>query len=113
MPLAALFSSLCLAIGAYARSTKEGQYYLLPLIFGVLPLIMWSLMPNAELTFGMSLVPVTGCCLLIHKLLGPTPAAALPYVVPVVASLAACVVAAGWWAARQFHREEVLFRESD
>src|SRR5947208_9926345 len=31
MPLSAFFSAVCLAVGAYARSSKEGQYYLMPL----------------------------------------------------------------------------------
>jgi len=113
LPLAALFSALCLAIGVYARSTKEGQYYLLPLFLGVLPLVFLSLMPGSELTLGMSLVPVTGVCLLLHKLMGPTPALAYPYLLPAMASLAVCVGLAAWWAVRQFHREDVLFRESD
>src|SRR5262249_52817909 len=30
LPLSAFFSALSLAVGAYARSTKEGQYYLMP-----------------------------------------------------------------------------------
>jgi sodium transport system permease protein len=113
LPLAALFSALCLAIGVYARSTKEGQYYLLPLFLAALPLVFWSLLPGTELNFGMSLVPVTGVCLLLHKLMGPAPSQALPYLLPVLVSLAACVAASAWWAVRQFHREDVLFRESD
>ena len=32
VPIAALFSALCLALAAFARSTKEGQYYLMPLL---------------------------------------------------------------------------------
>src|SRR5262249_44330718 len=29
LPLSAFFSAVCLAVGAYARSSKEGQYYLM------------------------------------------------------------------------------------
>ena len=32
VPVSALFSALCLALAAFARSTKEGQYYLMPLV---------------------------------------------------------------------------------
>ena len=32
VPMSALFSALCLACAAFARSTKEGQYYLMPLL---------------------------------------------------------------------------------
>ena len=34
VPMSALFSALCLACAAFARSTKEGQYYLMPLLLG-------------------------------------------------------------------------------
>jgi sodium transport system permease protein len=113
LPLSALFSALCLALGVYARSTKEGQYYLLPLFLGVVPLVLFALSPGAELTLGTSLIPVTGVCLLIQKVLGPMPGQAALYVLPALASLAACVALAVWWAERQFRREDVLFRESD
>ena len=33
LPLSAFFSAVCLAVGAYARSSKEGQYYLMPLFW--------------------------------------------------------------------------------
>ena len=35
VPVSALFSALCLALAAFARSTKEGQYYLMPLLLVV------------------------------------------------------------------------------
>jgi sodium transport system permease protein len=114
LPMTALFSAMSLAIGAYARSTKEGQYYLLPLFLGIMPLVLFSMAPNADLSIGMCLIPVTGLCLLLQKMIGPTPwSEVLPYLIPVVISLVICVLAASWWAVRQFHREEVLFRESD
>lgn len=114
LPLTAFFSALSLALGVYARSTKEGQYYLMPLFLGVMPLVLLSLMPNAELTVAMCLIPVTGVCLFLQKMLGPTPwQEVLPYIVPVLISLIICVTAAGWWAIRQFHREDVLIREAD
>src|SRR5262249_25422262 len=37
VPVAALFSALCLALAALARSTKEGQYYLMPLVLLTMP----------------------------------------------------------------------------
>ena len=39
LPLSAFFSAVCLAVGAYARSSKEGQYYLMPLFLVTMPLI--------------------------------------------------------------------------
>ena len=40
LPLSALFSALSLAIAAFARSSKEGQYYLMPLLLITLPLMI-------------------------------------------------------------------------
>lgn len=114
LPMTALFSALSIGLGIFARSSKEGQYYLLPLFLGVMPLVMLSMMPNADLTWGMSVVPVTGLCLLVQKMIGPAPVSEiLPYVGPVLGSLLVCALLACWWAVRQFHREDVLFRESE
>ena len=114
VPLAALFSALCLALGVYARSTKEGQYYLLPIFLATMPLVLFSLAPGLELTLKTSLIPVTGLCMLLQRLIFPPPEG-LPwaYFVPVLLSLAACVALALRWAVIQFHREDVLFREAD
>ena len=63
--------ALSLAIGACARSTKEGQYYLLPIFLGTMPLVLFSLAPGMELTLKTSLIPVTGLCLLLQRLIFP------------------------------------------
>jgi sodium transport system permease protein len=114
VPMSALFSALCLAVGAYARSTKEGQYYLLPIFLGAMPLVMFSLTPGLELTWRTSLIPVTGLCLLLQRLILPPPEGPpWIYFIPVLFSLAICIALAIRWAVAQFHREDVLFRESD
>jgi len=111
-PLALLFSAICIALGVYARSTKEGQYYLMPLFLLTMPLSFWAMAPGVRLSWDLSLIPVTGMSLLQQRLMSPTPGpSALPYLVPVLFSLFVCITAALWWAVRQFHREEVLFRE--
>ncbi len=40
LPISIMFSALALAVAALARSSKEGQYYLMPLLFTGLPLVM-------------------------------------------------------------------------
>jgi sodium transport system permease protein len=115
LPLSAFFSAVCLAIGAYARSSKEGQYYLMPLFLLTLPLIFLTLLPGVELNPFYSMVPVTGVALLLQKLMTAEPGdrGAWLYFVPVLAPM----VVYGWlalrWAIRQFQREEVLFREAE
>ena len=53
-------AALCLALAAFARSTKEGQYYLMPLLLVVMPLAVLPTAPGVDLTLGNSLIPVTG-----------------------------------------------------
>src|SRR5262245_22979215 len=69
LPLSAFFSALCLAMGAYARSSKEGQYYLMPLFLVTMPLVFLTLAPRVELNPLYSLVPVTGVALLLRRLM--------------------------------------------
>ena len=66
VPISALFSALCLACAAFARSTKEGQYYLMPLMLVSMPLMMLPMSPGVELNLGNSLVPLTGMVLLLR-----------------------------------------------
>ena len=89
LPLSAFFSAVCLAIGAYARSTKEGQYYLMPLFLVTMPLIFLTLAPGVELNSFYSMVPVTGVALLMQRLMTAAPLQQ-PwfYFVPVMAPIA-------------------------
>ena len=113
VPVSALFSALCLALAAFARSTKEGQYYLMPLLLVTMPLVMAPLSPSLELTIGNALIPVTGLCLLLRALLEGQFFLALPMIVPVGAVTLLCCVLAIRWAVEQFNSESVLFRESE
>lgn len=110
-PLAALFSSLALGLGAFARSSKEGQYYLLPLMVLTLPLSMYALTPGLKLTPVLAAIPVSGLTLILQNLLAVSgePVSALTWVLG-VGSLVACVGLALAWASWQFRREAVLFR---
>jgi sodium transport system permease protein len=115
LPLSAFFSALCLAVGAYARSSKEGQYYLMPLFLFTLPLGFLTLIPGIDLNPFYSLVPVTGVALLLQKLVkAGTPNWGLGlYFVPVLAPMVVYSWLALRWAIAQFQREEVLFREAE
>jgi sodium transport system permease protein len=113
VPISALFSALSLAIAAFARSSKEGQYYLMPLLLIMLPLMMLPMLPAAELDLGTSLIPVTGVMLLLRSLIEGQFNDALLYSPPVIAVTAVCCLLAIRWAIDQFNDETVLFRESE
>jgi sodium transport system permease protein len=112
VPLAMLFSAVSLALGVFARSTKEGQYYLVPLMLVTLPLAFWSFLPTTELTPLTAVVPVTGGMLLQQKMLAvngePVAWWHFPLVLGSLAVYVSAALGVAWW---QFTREEVLFRE--
>lgn len=115
LPLAALFSAVSLSIGAYARSSKEGQYYLMPLFLVTMPLIFLTLAPGVELSPFYSMVPVTGVALLMQKLMTATTWRQIPWVYfpAVLLPIGVYSWLALRWAIEQFQREEVLFREAE
>jgi len=113
VPISALFSALCLAVAAFARSTKEGQYYLMPLIMVILPLMILPMASGGELDLGQSLIPVSGVVLLLKTVLEGNLQQALPYVLPVTIVTLGCCVFAIRWAVEQFNKESVLFREGE
>ncbi|HJT30551.1 MAG TPA: ABC transporter permease subunit/CPBP intramembrane protease [Pirellulales bacterium] len=113
VPMSALFSALCLALASFARSSKEGQYYLMPLMLITMPLVLLPMAPGVELTLGNSLIPVTGVVLLLRALVEGNLLEALPYVPVVVMVTLACCLWSIRWAVDQFNSESVLFRESE
>ncbi len=112
-PLSAFFSALGIALAAFARSTKEGQYYLTPLFLVTMPLVMITLAPGVELNAFYSVVPVTGPAMLLRTLIQGQYSVALEYMLPVLLPTILYAVLALRWAIDQFNREEVLFREAE
>jgi sodium transport system permease protein len=113
VPMSALFSALCLALASFARSSKEGQYYLMPMLMVTMPLVILPMAPGVELNLGNSLIPITGVVLLLRALLEGNLAQALPFVPSVVVVTLGCCLWATRWAVDQFNSESVLFRESE
>jgi sodium transport system permease protein len=113
LPLSAFFSAVCLSVGAYARSSKEGQYYLMPLFMLTMPLIFLTLAPGVELNPFYSMVPVTGVALLLQRLTLDPGWGVYFYFIPVLAPMVVYSWLALRWAIEQFQREEVLFREAE
>ncbi|MCH2115271.1 MAG: CPBP family glutamic-type intramembrane protease [Pirellulales bacterium] len=113
LPVAALFSALCLACAAFARSTKEGQYYLMPLLLAIMPLMVLPMAPGIELNLGNGLIPITGVVLLLRAAIEGQYWEAMRFVLPVVGVTLVCCLLAIRWAEKQFNSESVLFRESE
>ena len=115
VPLASLFASLSLAFALFARSSKEGQYYLTPLLTVTMGLTVFCLSPAVEITPFYSLVPVMGPALLLKGLLLDDAATGglIWYTIPVLTTSLLYSALGLIWAIDQFQREEVLFRESE
>ena len=110
VPVAVLFSALLLAISLFARSYKEAQTYISPLmIVAMLPALV-AAMPGVELTPVLALVPVLNVSLVGKEILtGLFPWGAILFVF-----FSTCLYAAAalWGAVCLFNREDVLFRAS-
>jgi sodium transport system permease protein len=113
IPIAAFLSAICLALAVMARSTKEGQYYLTPVLMLAFPLTYMTLVPGVELSPVYSLIPLTGTCLLLKTVLAGRIDQALPYALPVLLPTMAYAWMALRWAVSQFESESVLFREAE
>lgn len=120
IPLSAFFSALCLALATFARSNKEGQYYLTPLFMVTIGLTMFAMSPTIELSTASSqslfycAMPVVGPALLLKALLvNPSNTGILVFGLPVLMSSIGYGFIALWWAVEQFKSEDVLFREAE
>lgn len=108
LPLAVLFSGALLAISVLAKSFKEAQSYLQPLIIVVILPSVVGLLPGVELNAKLALVPVLNVSLVSKEILTgnyPWGLIGLIFVSSSVYAAAALFV-----AVRAFQRESVLFR---
>ncbi len=112
-PASLLFSGLAIALAAFARSTKEGHYYLTPLLLVMLPLMLLPMSPAFSLSLGTSLIPVAGLLVWVRAFIEGHYAEAVRYAIPVLAVTGVCSWLAVRWAVDQFSNENVLFREGE
>ncbi|TVQ01959.1 MAG: CPBP family intramembrane metalloprotease [Planctomycetaceae bacterium] len=100
------FSAVLLCLTSFAKSFKEAQAYLIPLMLLALAPGVLSLLPGVELTTGLAVVPLVNIILLARELLagGVDPVAAVAAVVSTVAYAAAALGI----AARLFGSDAIL-----
>jgi sodium transport system permease protein len=107
---AAFFSAVLLALTSFARSFKEAQAYLVPLMLLALMPGVLSLMPGLQLEGPLAIIPLLNIVLLTRDLLegGASPVIA----VVVVAVTLLYALAALALAARIFGAEAVLYSQA-
>ena len=108
LPLAVLFAAVALAISLFARTQKEAQTYIAPLIAVVLLPAVAGMLPGVELGSTLALVPVLNVALACKALVsGVWPWTQLALIFGSTCLYAAAAVA---MCVRMFGRESVLFR---
>ncbi|MCW8877652.1 MAG: ABC transporter permease [Kangiellaceae bacterium] len=108
IPIAAIFASLLLSVSIYARTFKEAQNYMSPImILAIFPLIL-ALLPGVKLDWMWASVPITNVALAIKEIFKGTIDMAMLGVIFVSTTIIAGALLAlcNWW----FQREQVLFR---
>jgi sodium transport system permease protein len=108
LPLAVMFSAALLAISLFAKSFKEAQSYLSPLmIIVVLPAVA-AVLPGVELNSALALVPVLNTSLVSKEIITGT--YHWNYIALIFASSCVYAAAAIAIAVKLFQSEDVLFR---
>jgi sodium transport system permease protein len=108
LPLAVLFSAGLITISLFAKSYKEAQSYVSPLMILVIVPAVAAMLPGVELTSKLALIPILNVSLLCKELVTGT----YHWNFIALIFLSTCVYAAAalFLAVKMFQREDVLFR---
>jgi sodium transport system permease protein len=108
LPLAVLFSAALLAISLFAKSFKEAQSYISPLMIVVVLPAVAALLPGIELNAILALVPVLNTSLICKEIMTGT--YHWRHIALIFVSSCIYAAAALAFAVKLFQREDVLFR---
>jgi sodium transport system permease protein len=108
LPMAVLFSAALLALSLFAKSFKEAQSYISPLMIVVVLPAVAALLPGVELNAALALVPVLNTSLVSKEIITGTYHWGLIALIFLSSSVYAGVALA--IAVKLFQREDVLFR---
>jgi sodium transport system permease protein len=107
-PVAMLFAALLLTISLFAKSYKEAQSYVSPLIIVVFMPAMMGMLPGVELSAKTALIPILNVSLACKEMLsGVWNWGYLALIFGSTATIAAASLAI---CVRMFNREDVIFR---
>jgi sodium transport system permease protein len=108
LPVAVLFASVLLAVALLAKSYREAQTYVSPLVFVVIMPAIIGAMPGVELNWKTALIPILNTSLVSKDVIaGNYHWGLIAAVFGMTCVYAAIGIAA---AVRVFNREDVLFR---
>lgn len=108
LPVAVFFSGVLLAIALFAKSYKEAQSYLGPMMIVIILPAMMGMLPGIDLNAKLALVPILNLSLVCKEMLSGV--WHWNYIAIIFASSCAYAGVALWLAVRMFEREDVIFR---
>lgn len=108
LPLAALFASVLIAVSLYAKSYREAQSYVSPMVFVVVLPGVIGMMPGIELSWKTAFVPILNISVLSKVLMGGS--YPWPYIAAIFGMTCVYAAIALWAAVGMFNKEDVLFR---
>ncbi|HEY1422630.1 MAG TPA: ABC transporter permease [Candidatus Acidoferrum sp.] len=108
IPLSVLFSAGLITIALFAKSHKEAQSYIAPLMFVVIVPAIAAMLPGVDLTPKLAIVPLLNVSLLCKELV--TGEYHWNYIALIFASTSVYAAGALYVAVKMFQRESVLFR---
>jgi sodium transport system permease protein len=108
LPLAVLFSAGLITISLFAKSYKEAQSYVSPLMILVIVPAVAAMLPGVELTAKLALIPILNVSLLCKELVTGT--YHWNFIALIFLSTCVYATAALFLAVKMFQREDVLFR---
>jgi sodium transport system permease protein len=108
LPIAVLFAAGLMTVALFAKSYKEAQSYVSPLMILVIVPAVAAMLPGVELTAKLALIPILNVSLLCKELVTGT----YHWNFIALIFLSTCVYAAAalFLAVKMFQREDVLFR---
>jgi sodium transport system permease protein len=108
LPVAVLFSALTFSLSLFAKSQKEAQSYMTPLIFAVIMPCALAVLPGIELSLGLAFVPIANVSLVCKEMLSGV--WHWGYIALIFGSTAFYAALALAVSVRMFSREGVIFR---
>ena len=108
LPVAVLFSAVIFTVALFAKSYKEAQSYVGPLVLVIIMPAVLGMLPGIDLNFRLALVPILNLSLVCKEMLSGV--WHWEYIALIFGS--SCVYAglALALAVRMFNREDVIFR---
>lgn len=108
VPIAVFFAAVLLTISLFAKSYKEAQSYVGPLIIVVIMPAMIGMLPGVELNAKTVLIPILNLSLVCKEMLSGT--WNWPYIAAVFGSTSLYAGIALALCVKMFNRESVMFR---